>query len=103
MCGAEIGSPYFEAVLTCPLGGTVAARVPYHGEVQVRPNRFVFQLTSNGFDIDPGPGESVLHHPYKETLRLFISAVSRGWVYLVTSRLINRDSWAQSITSSASG
>jgi hypothetical protein len=30
----HIGSPYFEAILTCPLGGTGAARVPYHGEVQ---------------------------------------------------------------------
>ena len=46
----RIGSPYFEAILTCPLGGTVPARVPYRGEVQVRPDRFVFQLTSNGFE-----------------------------------------------------
>jgi hypothetical protein len=46
----RIGSSYFEAILTCPLGGTVPARVPYKGEVQVRPDRFVFQLTSNGFE-----------------------------------------------------
>jgi hypothetical protein len=46
----RIRSPYFEAVLTCPLEGTVAARVPYKGEVQVQPDRFIFQLTSNGFE-----------------------------------------------------
>ena len=46
----RIGSPYFEAVLTCPLKGTIPARVPYKGEVQVMPARFVFQLTSNGFE-----------------------------------------------------
>ena len=46
----RIGSPYFEALLTRPLGRTVPARVPYKGEVQVRPDRFVFQLTSNGFE-----------------------------------------------------
>ena len=46
----KIGSPYFESVLTCPRGNTVPARVPYRGEVQVRPDHFVFQLTSNGFE-----------------------------------------------------
>jgi hypothetical protein len=46
----RIGSPYFESVLTCPLTGTIAARVPYKGEIQVSPERFVFQLTSNGFE-----------------------------------------------------
>ena len=46
----RIGSPYFEAILTCPLGGTFPARVPYKGQVQVRPGDFVFQLTSNGFE-----------------------------------------------------
>jgi hypothetical protein len=46
----RIGSPYFEAVLTCPLTGTIPARVPHKGEVQVTPERFVFQLTSNGFE-----------------------------------------------------
>ena len=46
----HIGSPYFEAILTCPLGGTFPARVPYKGEVQVRPDRFIFQLTSNVFE-----------------------------------------------------
>lgn len=45
-----IGSTYFEAILTCPIGGTVPARVPYKGEVQVRPDHFIFQLTSNGFE-----------------------------------------------------
>jgi hypothetical protein len=42
----RIGSPYFESVLTCPLTGTIAARVPYKGEIQVSPERFVFQMTS---------------------------------------------------------
>ena len=46
----RIASPYFEAILTCPLAVTVAARVPYKGEAQVRPDRFIFQLTSNGFE-----------------------------------------------------
>jgi hypothetical protein len=46
----RIGSSYFEAILTCPLGGTFPARVPYKGQVQVRPGDFVFQLTSNGFE-----------------------------------------------------
>jgi hypothetical protein len=46
----KIGSPYFEATITCPLGNTVSARVPYRGEVPVRPDRFVFYLTSNGFE-----------------------------------------------------
>ena len=49
----KIGSPYFESVLTCPRGNAVSARVPYRGEVQVRPDRFVFQLTSNGFETTP--------------------------------------------------
>jgi hypothetical protein len=46
----KIGSLYFEAVLTCPLKGTIPARVPYKGEIQVTPERSVFQLTSNGFE-----------------------------------------------------
>ena len=46
----RIGSPYFEAVLTCPLAGAIPARVPFKGEVQVRPEGFIFQLTSNGFE-----------------------------------------------------
>ncbi|HEY5812558.1 MAG TPA: hypothetical protein VIT23_07890 [Terrimicrobiaceae bacterium] len=45
----RINSPFFEAILTCPLGGTVPARVPHKGEIQIKPERFVFQLTSNGF------------------------------------------------------
>ena len=46
----HLGSAYFEAILTCPLNTAVSARVPYRGEVQVRPDRFIFQLTSNGFE-----------------------------------------------------
>lgn len=46
----RINSPHFEAVLTCPLKGTIPARVPYKSEIQVMPERFVFQLTSNGFE-----------------------------------------------------
>jgi hypothetical protein len=44
-----IDSQYLEAILTVPFGGTVPARIPYKGEVQIRPDRFIFQLTSNGF------------------------------------------------------
>jgi hypothetical protein len=36
--------------MTCPIGGTAPARVPHRGEVQIRPDRFVFQLTSNGYE-----------------------------------------------------
>jgi hypothetical protein len=46
----KIGSPFFEALLTCSLGNTVPARVPHKGEIQVDPARFVFHLTSNGFE-----------------------------------------------------
>ena len=46
----HIGSPFLEALLTCPLNATLPARVPYRGEVQVQPDRFLFQLTSNGFE-----------------------------------------------------
>ena len=45
-----INSQYFEAILTCPLHNTIPARVPYKGEIQINPERFVFQLTSNGFE-----------------------------------------------------
>jgi hypothetical protein len=45
----ELNSQLFEAILTCPYGGTVPARIPHKGEVQIRPDRFIFQLTSNGF------------------------------------------------------
>jgi hypothetical protein len=51
----RIGSPYFESDLTCPRTGTIAARVPYKGEVQASPERFVLQLTSNGFESTRDP------------------------------------------------
>ena len=44
-----IDSQYLEAILTAPYGETVSARIPYKPEIQVRPDRFIFQLTSNGF------------------------------------------------------
>ncbi len=44
-----IDSSYLEAILTVLYGETVAARVPYKPEIEVRPDRFIFQLTSNGF------------------------------------------------------
>ena len=47
----RIDSQYLEAILTAPYGETVAARIPYKPEIQVRPDRFIFQLTSNGFTI----------------------------------------------------
>jgi hypothetical protein len=43
-----IDSQYFEAILTAPYGDTVSARVPHKPEILVRPDRFIFQLTSNG-------------------------------------------------------
>jgi hypothetical protein len=46
----KIGSAFFEALLTCSLGNTVPARVPHKGEIQVDPARFIFHLTSNGFE-----------------------------------------------------
>jgi hypothetical protein len=44
-----IDSQYLEAMLTVIYGETIAARIPYKPEIQVRPDRFIFQLTSNGF------------------------------------------------------
>ena len=49
----RIDSTFLEAVMTCPLDGTVAARVPHKGEIQVSPDRFTFQLTSNGLVTTP--------------------------------------------------
>ena len=45
---ARLDSPYLEAVLTA--NGSVPARVPHRGEVQVDSKGFVFQLTSNGVE-----------------------------------------------------
>ena len=45
----RLNSQLLEAILTCPLGGTVSARVPHKGESRVDPHLFSFQLTSNGF------------------------------------------------------
>ena len=45
----NLGSTFFEALLTCPLHGTVPARVPHKAEIQVDPSRFIFHLSSNGF------------------------------------------------------
>lgn len=44
----SLDSPRLEALITAP--GTVGARVPYKGEIDVNPTKFVFQLTSNGFN-----------------------------------------------------
>lgn len=44
----KLDSPFLEAVLTAP--GTMPARVPHRGEVQVDASRFVFQMTSNGVE-----------------------------------------------------
>ena len=45
----RLNSQLLEAILTCPLDGTVPARVPHKGESKVDPHVFSFQLTSNGF------------------------------------------------------
>lgn len=44
----KIDSVNLEAFLTAP--GSFAARVPYRGEVQVDPKRFLLQLSSNGVE-----------------------------------------------------
>ncbi|MDX9980129.1 MAG: PriCT-2 domain-containing protein [Lentisphaeria bacterium] len=44
----RIESQYLEAVLTTPLGGQVAVRVPHRGEVLVDPRNTLFLATSNG-------------------------------------------------------
>jgi hypothetical protein len=46
----HLNSRYLEMILTCPPNGSVGARVPYKGETQIQPSRFIFQLTSNGFE-----------------------------------------------------
>ena len=99
----RIGSPYFEAVLTCPLSATVAARVPYKGDVQVRPERFTFQLTSNGFEstrdlanrscivrIRKRHGFSFRHYPEGGLLKHVAANQSRylGAVYCVVAQWI---------------
>lgn len=44
----SLDSPRLEALITAP--GTVGARVPHKAEIDVNPTKFVFQLTSNGFN-----------------------------------------------------
>ena len=44
----RLDSPFFEAILTAP--GSMPARVPHRGEVEVDPRGFVFQITSNGVE-----------------------------------------------------
>ena len=44
----KLDSPFLEAVLTAP--GTMPARVPHRGEVQIDPRGFAFQITSNGVE-----------------------------------------------------
>ena len=44
----KLDSPFLESILTAP--GTMPARVPHRGEVQVDPRGFVFQMTSNGVE-----------------------------------------------------
>jgi hypothetical protein len=45
----RLDSPFLESILTAP--GTMPARVPHRGEVQVDPRGFVFQITSNGVEL----------------------------------------------------
>lgn len=44
----SLDSPRLEALITAP--GTVGARVPHKAEIDINPTKFVFQLTSNGFN-----------------------------------------------------
>jgi hypothetical protein len=44
----KLDSPFFESILTAP--GTMPARVPHRGEIQIDPRGFVFQITSNGVE-----------------------------------------------------
>lgn len=44
----RLDSPFLESILTAP--GSMPARVPHRGEVQVDPRRFIFQMTSNGVE-----------------------------------------------------
>lgn len=44
----KLDSPFLEAILTAP--GSMPARVPHRGEMQVDTGGFVFQLTSNGVE-----------------------------------------------------
>ena len=45
---SRLNSTYLEAILTAP--GTMPARVPHRGEVQVDARSFFFQITSNGVE-----------------------------------------------------
>ena len=44
----KLDTPYLESILTAP--GTMPARVPHRGDVQVDTRSFVFQMTSNGVE-----------------------------------------------------
>lgn len=44
----RLDSQHLEAFMTCPT--LFSARVPYRGEVQVNPRRFLLQMTSNGLE-----------------------------------------------------
>ncbi len=44
----RLDSQFLESILTAP--GSMPARVPHRGEVQVDPRGFVFQITSNGVE-----------------------------------------------------
>lgn len=46
----KLNSQFLEMVMTVPHGTEVQARVPYKGEVGVKPEKYVFQLTSNGIE-----------------------------------------------------
>ena len=48
-----ISSEFFEGVMTCEFGSTVAARVPYSRPRQVDPNIYIFQFTSNRAEFTP--------------------------------------------------
>jgi len=44
----KLDSPFLEAILTAP--GSMPARIPHKGEIQVDARSFVFQMTSNGVE-----------------------------------------------------
>lgn len=46
----KLNSQFLEMVMTVPHGTEVQARVPYKGEIGVKPEKYVFQLTSNGIE-----------------------------------------------------
>ena len=47
---AKLDSQFLELILTAPLHGSVTCRIPHKGSTEVNPSRFIFQLTSNGFE-----------------------------------------------------